>query len=521
MTYRAAVLALASALAFACGPAEDGTPLGPDGGAVGSTDAAPPGDGAVPLICSAGCPSATCLPAASGGFEQHGPSSCVAGECTAPVVASCGTLRCAPAGTVCLTSCLGNDDCVAGTGCVDGACAPLTDADGDGFGAWPGGDCDDADPTIYPGAAEVCDGRDQDCDAAADEDFDADGDGYRTCWGDCNDVDPTIHDGAEELVDGIDNDCNGLVDDNTATTDDDGDGWTDAAGDCDDAAPLVNPGAVEVTGDLVDNDCDGAVDEPPAPCDAGLGTTALDFAKSIELCSNVTAASFAAPSHGDARAIVPNWGTTYGPHAGSAMTTLASGLARDADTGGYVVPQSGTNFGISAGHPDPIGAVGCSSADPGTVYDYVELSLTIQVPSNAYSFSFDFNFMSAEYPEWVCTSFDDTFLALLTSSAFTGNISFDSLGNRMSINNGFFTVCPVGSTPGCTGSGELGGTGYEGSIGGGTGWLTTTAPVVAGETITLRFIVFDEGDNILDSAVLLDNFRWSATPVDDPVTGRM
>jgi hypothetical protein len=56
----------------------------------------------------------------------------------------------------------------------------------------------------------------------------------------------------------------------------------------------------------------------------------------------------------------------------------------------------------------------------------------------------------------------------------------------------------------------LQGTGYEGGIGGGTGWLTTTSPVTPGETITLRFMIFDEGDHILDSVVLIDNFRWQA-----------
>ena len=73
---------------------------------------------------------------------------------------------------------------------------------------------------------------------------------------------------------------------------------------------------------------------------------------------------------------------------------------------------------------------------------------------------------------------------------------------------------------GCTGSAELTGTGYEGATGGGTGWLTTTAPVTPGETITLRFIVWDEGDHIYDSATLIDNFRWLADAVIGPVTGR-
>jgi hypothetical protein len=55
--------------------------------------------------------------------------------------------------------------------------------------------------------------------------------------------------------------------------------------------------------------------------------------------------------------------------------------------------------------------------------------------------------------------------------------------------------------------------------GGATGWLTTTSPVTPGEDVTLHFIIFDEGDHILDSSVLIDNFRWAATGVPSPSTG--
>ena len=44
--------------------------------------------------------------------------------------------------------------------------------------------------------------------------------------------------------------------------------------------------------------------------------------------------------------------------------------------------------------------------------------------------------------------------------------------------------------------------------GGATGWLTSTAPVQAGETFTLEFMIWDTGDPFLDSSVLIDNFTW-------------
>jgi len=90
-----------------------------------------------------------------------------------------------------------------GTGCF-----PVVDRDGDGVGCDT--DCDDADPAVYPGAAEACDGRDVDCDPNAPIEVDADADGSPAC-ADCDDRDPVRHPDAEELCgDGIDEDCDGV-----------------------------------------------------------------------------------------------------------------------------------------------------------------------------------------------------------------------------------------------------------------------------------------------------------------------
>ncbi len=211
-----------------------------------------------------------------------------------------------------------DDDC---DGEVDEGAPPVAwyaDVDGDGFGddlartiacqppedGWLplGGDCDDANSAVFPGAFDLpYDGLDADCDGANDFDLDRDG---HPVPDDCDDLDPTVHPGALEVpYDPVDDDCNpandwdvdgdgllgpsgptGDCDDTRpevggpflAYTDSDGDGFGEPAtarltcalgptevrrgDDCDDTRAFVRPGVADAC-DGLDTDCDGAVDE--------------------------------------------------------------------------------------------------------------------------------------------------------------------------------------------------------------------------------------------------------------------
>ena len=399
----------------------------------------------------------------------------------------------------------------------------------------------------------------------------AQGTGYGACEGEIlpNDVDVCANN--------IDDNCNGVKDEDP---DGDGDGFTVCGGDCCDAVGpsclnpnLVNPGAFEFVGNMVDDDCDAKIDNVLAGCDANLASnsnTATDYAKAIDLCQTtpenaplamkkwgVISASLGRASGAEAHApnaksIRPGFGTGgIVPKQNKRLAVLSTGNAADFDDVDppYADFQNGLDNMANSDAPATWlmanggkfpNAPGCPGANSTKANNSIMLSIKVRVPTNAKSFSVQMYFMSAEWPEWTCTQYNDMFVTLLNSTGAGNpadkNIAIYSVNNQkypVGVNlvkaaPGLFTQCQngpfgcagndEGTYNGCTGTGQLAGTGMhidEGGCeandltGGGTGWLKMSGNVKGGETMDIRFAIWDTSDAAYDSLVLLDDWVWS------------
>jgi len=221
------------------------------------------------------------------------------------------------------------------------------------------------------------------------------------------------------------------------------------------------------------------------PNDAA-GATALANAMLVDP-SVLTSASFDA---------VPPGGTPHGtsdglssfPTHGPTFAILTTGNVNLAGNPNNA-PNSGANLG---GGP----------VRGNSTRDVTVLKLNLNVPAGANCLRFDFKFFSEEFPEFVGQGFNDAFIAELDSSTWTAsngtitapnNFAFDPNGNVISVN---------AAGPATMTAAQAAGTTYDGA----TPLLSAATPITPGAH-TLYLSIFDQGDNILDSAVFLDNLR--------------
>ncbi|MFO0678442.1 MAG: choice-of-anchor L domain-containing protein [Polyangiaceae bacterium] len=348
-------------------------------------------------------------------------------------------------------------------------------------------------------------------------------------------------------------------DEGTAGTADAGADTGGSFGNADAAKPCQpNEKNYDIPGNNCDDDGDGKIDNAEESCDDALPVTgsAAEFSRALGFCKaadgnrpGILSATFSngfgleTPPADGQHGVLTKFGAVVKPLEGKSLGVLSTGWAREFDRENSTVGQfkGGEKMELTRGAAPPgfpKQATGCGDATGADVRDVVSFKVQLKAPANAQGLSFKLNFYSGEWPEFVCTRFNDGFVAMITSMAVAGgsptNVSFDSTNSVISVNNGFFDRCTPNTQTGCAGdppvpktaecaagTSELKGTGFgqpEGkycgtnsavaSPGGSTGWLRTIAPVIGGETVTLEFILWDTGDQAYDSSILLDDFRW-------------
>lgn len=358
--------------------------------------------------------------------------------------------------------------------------------------------------------------------------------------------------------------------------------------DCDDTDPKINPEAFDFVGDKIDSDCSGQADDPVETCEPSptfVPGTPQDFARAMDIC----------PQRGitkDGKPFDPllqyAWGKVSGPGLSqqnwtsetkpAIQTNIVSSFGQNAPRlGGSMVGLSTGPWASKTPHDTdpldpasyslldacasiPLGADDCKILSNGapkgglSVQDFAELDVWLKVPTNAQGVSFDFSFFTSEFTQFWNTATNDAFFVLASNAQFTGkNVAKQADGTGISVNSGFFQLCPKTAPPGltadklpalskCVGNdgdaasqvfGSLTGTYYDGAgspsadgtvtsldgtkkylYGGGTGWLTSTFPVTPGESIMLRFMIMDTFDGLKDSTVLIDRFTWIQVPTE-------
>ena len=334
----------------------------------------------------------------------------------------------------------------------------------------------------------------------------------------------------------------------SGSPDQDADGFTIAQGDCCDSEAdgcsipaAVNPAAMEFPGNGIDDDCDLAVDEVDPGCvetfaiddaDANKGAASIGLCRIAQGAQDwgvVTAAygrsnGTASNALGVSRGLLPDFGSNVAPLQGGRMLGLSTGYARDLGDSGNCGGTSCTVLGVGTppnGFPQTV--AGCMVSS--NISDDPSLMLSLRAPSNAVGFRLRYRFYSHEWPEFVCSAFNDQMLILMDPAplgSINGNLAFDANSNPVGVNHAAITVCDPADinqygggappNPYCPdGTADLLATGF-GTSAGATKWQTVEAPVGALQTFGLRLTIYDVGDTTLDSTALFDAFEWLLEP---------
>lgn len=315
----------------------------------------------------------------------------------------------------------------------------------------------------------------------------------------------------------------------------DGDGFAGTV-DCNDCVPQINPGAYDFPGNGIDEDCSGADDPVCNDRDLPVGdATPMEAVRAMGLCRVAdrdswgvidarftTADGTGTPASRFQMAVLDELGR-FSPVRGSRMVSISSGYARPPSAAGE---SECRNYGGAGGFPPgfPLEAPACPGVPSGPVFDPVALEVRLRVPTNVVAFQLASAFYTHEYPDFICSPFNDVFAIFQERGGQLENIVFDRAGNPVTVNNALLQICRRGTHGGrdfeCPlGYAPLIGSGYDvdcplfgrpirEGAGASTGCLTTTSRVTPGEEITLRFAIWDSGDGELDSLALIDGLEW-------------
>jgi hypothetical protein len=384
-------------------------------------------------------------------------------------------------------------------------------------GCESGNSGDSADDSASAGASETDGGASGDADgggAGSESESDTDG-----ASGDADSDDPSDGSTTGDSTDGDTND-----------TGDETDGETDGE---------VENEVCAAPGDLMP--CDGETDDPFKAIGLNcplLPNQSIPILNETFVSADPLAWRIARQygSHVDELTGEPAWG----PREGEQFLIITTGHLPEPDESGVItLDQGSTQSGTSNDNPNdqplpsPMSAlVGSANGNGGTPFvdcdavndcsdslqdqwalgnnranDLLWFQFSLPVPGGTHGFSFDFAYFSAEFPEFVDTSFNDVFAVWSSSESYTGNLCF--------VNDQPCTVTALANAVQFEGEDpELVGTGFEGisygttPIAQSTGWFAAKGSAQPNEVLQLTFALFDMGDSIYDTTVILDNFQW-------------